>query len=93
MKKVLLLWDVKSRGSPATLFYRELRGYNYKTKSGKRHSEGVLDELPEDVWDFVSRSALLVEEEHVKKVLKVFKKYDSHLKWKKFVVKEEKEER
>ncbi|KXB06226.1 hypothetical protein AKJ53_01020 [candidate division MSBL1 archaeon SCGC-AAA382F02] len=90
MKKVLLLWDIKSKGSPATLFYRELRGYDYKTKSGKRHSEGILDELPEEVWDFVSRSALLVNKKHAEKVEKVFKKYDSCLKWKKFVVKEEK---
>ena len=89
MKKILILWDVKSRGSPATLFYRELRGYDYKTKSGKSHSEGILDELPDDCWNFVNRSALLVEEEHAKKVVKVFKKFDQHLKWRKFVVKEE----
>lgn len=87
--KVLLLWDIKSKGSKATLFYRELRGYDYKTKSGKRHSEGILDKLPEDVWDFVSRSALVVERNHARKVEKIFKKYDSHLKWKKFIVKEE----
>ena len=89
MAKILLLWDVKSKGTPATLFYRELRGYNYKTKSGKCHSDGILDELPEDVWDFVSRSALLVEKGHATKILKVFKKYDSHLEWKKFIVTEE----
>ncbi|MFP4005656.1 MAG: hypothetical protein ACLFUR_02935 [Candidatus Hadarchaeia archaeon] len=88
-EKVLLLWDIKSKGSKATLFYRELRGYNYKTKSGKRHSEGILDKLPEDVWDFVSRSALVVERNHARKVEKIFKKYDSHLKWKKFIVEEE----
>ncbi|KXA92266.1 hypothetical protein AKJ65_07825 [candidate division MSBL1 archaeon SCGC-AAA259E19] len=86
MGKILLLWDVKSRGSPATLFYRELRGYEYKTKSGKCHSDGILDELPEDCWDFVSRSALLIEEEHARRVEEVFKKFDRHLKWKKFVV-------
>lgn len=90
MKKILLLWDVKSRGSPATRFYRELRGYDYKTKSGKCHSQGILDELPDEVWDFVSRSALLVDKDHSSRVVKVFKKYDSHLKWKKFVVEGEK---
>lgn len=88
MKKVLLLWDIKSKGSKATLFYRELRGYDYKTKSGKRHSNGLLDELPRDVWDFVSRSALLINKKHATKVEKVFKKYDSHLRWKKFIVEE-----
>lgn len=88
MRKVLFLWDVKSRGTPATLFYRELKGYNYKTKSGKRHSEGLLDELPEEVWNFVCRSALLVEEEHAKEIANLFKRYDTHLNWKKFVVKE-----
>lgn len=88
MKKVLFLWDVKSRGTPATLFYRELKGYNYKTKSGKQHSEGLLDELPEEVWNFVCRSALLVEEKHAKEIAKLFKRYDTHLNWKKFIVKE-----
>lgn len=89
MTKILLLWDIKSKGSKATLFYRELRGYDYKTKSGKRHSDGILDELPEDVWDFVSRSALLIERKHASKIERVFKKYDSNLKWKKFIVEEE----
>lgn len=91
MNKILLLWDVKSRGSPATLFYRELRGYDYKTKSGKKHTEGILDELPEECWDFVSRSALLVEEKHATRIVKIFQKYDSHLRWKKFTVREEKD--
>ncbi len=89
MTKVLILWDIKSKGSKATLFYRDLRGYDYKTKSGKKHSEGILDELPEDKWNFVSRSALLIEKTHAKKVEKIFKKYDSHLKWRKFHVEEE----
>lgn len=89
MKKILLLWDVKTRGSPATLFYRELRGYNYKTKSGKCHSEGILDKLPDNGWDFVSRSALLVNKKHAPKVVKLFRKYDSHLKWKKYIVEDE----
>ncbi len=90
MKKILLLWDIKSKGSKATLFYRELRGYDYKTKSGKSHTDGVLDKLPDDVWDFVSRSALLVDKKYADKVEKVFKKYDSNLRWKKFVVMEKK---
>lgn len=87
-KKVLFLWDVKSRGSPATLFYRALRGYDYKTKSGKSHSDGILDELPKDGWDFVSRSALLVKRKHVLKVEKVFKEFDAHVEWKKFEIME-----
>ncbi|KXB05178.1 hypothetical protein AKJ49_01340 [candidate division MSBL1 archaeon SCGC-AAA382A03] len=86
MKKILLLWDIKSKGSKATLFYRELRGYDYKTKSGKCHSEGILDELPDEVWDFVSRSALLVDKKYASEVERIFEKYDSHLKWKKFIV-------
>ncbi|KXB00399.1 hypothetical protein AKJ48_00910 [candidate division MSBL1 archaeon SCGC-AAA261O19] len=90
MRKILLIWDVKSRGTPATSFYRELRGYDYKTKSGKCHTDGVLDELPEDVWDFVSRSALIVEKNHVKKIEKVFKKYGTHLEWVKYEVREKK---
>ncbi len=90
MERVLLLWDIKTKGSKATLFYRELRGYDYKTKSGKKHTDGILDEIPKDVWDFVNRSALLIDKDHAKKVERIFKKYDSHLKWKKFVVKREK---
>lgn len=89
MKKILLIWDLKSRGSKATLFYRELKGYNYKTKSGKKHTNGILDELPENVWDFINRSALLIDKKHAKKVEKVFRKHDSHLKWEKFVVERE----
>ena len=45
MRKTLLIWDVKSRGSPATLFYCALRGYDYLTEAGEGHSAGVLDEL------------------------------------------------
>lgn len=89
MKKVLYLWDIKSKGSEATLFYRELRGYDYKTKSGKRHTEGILDKLPDEVWDFVSRSALLIDRKHVSEIESIFEKYDSHLRWKKYIVKEE----
>lgn len=86
MAKVLLVWDVKTKGSPATRFYRELCGYDYETKKGKSHSNGVLDELPPDVWEFVSRSALTVERRHALKVVRVFKKFDTHVKWKKFEV-------
>lgn len=86
MKKVLFIWDVKSRGSPATLFYRALRGYNYKTKSGKSHSTGILDDLPEDAWDFVNRSALLVDKKYVLRIEKVFKRFDTHIDWKKYKV-------
>ncbi len=88
MVKILILWDIKSKGSKATCFYRDLKGYDYKTKSGKKHSDGILDELPQDVWDFVSRSALLIEKKHANEIEQVFKKYDSHLKWKKFKVEE-----
>ena len=84
--KVLLVWDVKSKGSPATRFYRELCGYDYVTKKGKSHSNGVLDELPPGVWEFVSRSALAVDRKHASKVVKVFKKFDTHVKWRKFEV-------
>jgi len=86
MRKVLLIWDVKSRGSPATLFYRALNGYDYPTKSGKNHSDGILDDLPEGVWEFVSRSALMVESKHANKVERVFKEFSMHVEWKKFEV-------
>ncbi len=86
MAKVLLVWDVKSRGSPATRFYRELCGYDYETKRGKTHTAGVLDELPDDDWEFVSRSALVVERRHSTKVVKIFKKYATHVEWRKFKV-------
>ncbi len=84
MVRVLLIWDVKTRGSPATRFYRDLSGYDYETKSGKSHTDGVLDELPGDGWEFVSRSALVVEERYESKVVKVFKDNSAHVEWKRY---------
>ncbi|MGQ9788630.1 MAG: hypothetical protein ACUVQM_04940 [Candidatus Hadarchaeaceae archaeon] len=89
MRKILLVWDVKSRGSPATLFYRALCGYDYETKSGRNHSPGILDEIPEDVWEFINRSTLLIEEGYAKMVERIFKEFTEHLVWYKFVVEEE----
>ncbi len=89
MRKILLVWDVKSRGSPATLFYRALSGYDYPTKAGQSHSPGILDELPEDVWEFISQSTLLIEEEYAKMVEKIFREFSVHLVWHRFVVEEE----
>jgi hypothetical protein len=89
MRRILLVWDVKSRGSPATLFYRALCGYDYQTKSGRSHSPGILDELPEDVWEFVNRSTLLIEEEYARMVERIFKEFDEHLIWRKFLVEAE----
>lgn len=86
MRKILIIWDVKTRGSPATLFYRALSGYDYPTKSGKSHSNGILDEIPDDVWKFVNRSTLLIEEEYAKLVEKIFKEFKEHLDWHKFEV-------
>ncbi|MCD6248338.1 MAG: hypothetical protein J7J17_02695 [Hadesarchaea archaeon] len=84
--KVLFVWDVKSRGSPATRFYRELCGYDYETIKGKSHSNGVLDELPKGKWEFVSRSALLVDERYASRVVSVFRKFDEYIEWKNFRV-------
>ena len=86
MKKILIIWDVKSRGSPATLFYRALSGYDYPTKAGHSHTPGILDELPEDVWEFISRSTLLIEEDYARMVEKIFKDFTEHLVWHKFLV-------
>ena len=82
----MLIWDVKSRGSPATLFYRALVGYDYPTKAGKNHSAGVLDEIPDDVWEFINRSALLIEQEYAEMVEKIFKEFNEHLRWHRFEV-------
>ena len=89
MRKVILVWDVKSRGSPATLFYRALKGYDYRTKTGRTHTPGILDELPEDVWEFVSQSTLLIEEEYARTVERIFKEFNEHLVWHRFLVEEE----
>jgi hypothetical protein len=86
MRKILLIWDVKSKGSPATFFYRALCGYDYPTKSGKSHSNGILDEIPDDVWEFINRSTLLIEEEYAKMVEKIFKEFNEHLDWYRFEV-------
>ena len=82
----MLIWDVKSRGSPATFFYRALRGYNYPTKMGKSHSSGVLDELPDGTWEFTSRSALLIDRVYAVKVERVFKEFKKHVVWHRFEV-------
>ncbi|MBA7597517.1 hypothetical protein ES703_04520 [subsurface metagenome] len=86
MRKILLVWDVKTRGSPATLFYRALSGYDYPTKAGRGHSAGVLDEIPDDVWEFINRSTLLIEEEYAMVVEKIFKEFSKHLVWHRFEV-------
>jgi len=86
MRKILLVWDVKVRGSPATRFYRALSGYDYSTKTGKSHSAGILDEIPDDVWEFVNRSTLLIEEEYAKLVEKIFKEFSTYLDWCRFEV-------
>lgn len=82
----MLIWDVKSRGSPATLFYRALRGYDYPTKAGRGHSAGVLDELPAGVWEFVSRSAMVVDIKYSGKVERVFREFNEHVLWRRFEV-------
>jgi hypothetical protein len=86
MRKILLVWDVKVRGSPATRFYRALSGYDYQTKEGKSHSTGILDEIPDDVWEFVNQSTLLIEEEYAKLVEKIFKEFSEYLNWCRFEV-------
>jgi hypothetical protein len=88
MAKVILLWDVKKRGSQATLFYRALRGYEYRIKGGRRHSPGILDRLPEECWRFVTRSSLLIEEEYAEEVERVFREFERILEWVKFRVAE-----
>ncbi len=86
MRKILLIWDVKTKGSAATLFYRALRGYNYSTKSGVVHSAGVLDEIPDEVWEFINRSTLLIEKEYARMVERILKEFSEHLIWHKFEV-------
>lgn len=86
MSKVLIVWDVKCRGTPATKFYRALFGYDYKTKSGTSHSSGILDEVPEDCWEFVNRSTLLIEKKYAEMVEEVFREFDEFLQWVKFEV-------
>ncbi|MDH5685482.1 MAG: hypothetical protein OEY73_03000 [Hadesarchaea archaeon] len=86
MRKILLVWDVKTRGSPATFFYRALRGYDYPTKAGRSHSAGILDEIPDDVWEFINRSTLLIEEEYAKMVEEIFKEFNKYLVWHRFEV-------
>lgn len=85
-KKVLIVWDLKARGSAATLFYRALSGYDYKTKEGRRHSPGILDELPGDAWEFINRSTLLIEEEYAELVEEVFREFEKYLNWFKFKI-------
>jgi len=86
MRKVLIVWDVKRRGTPATRFYRALFGYDYNTKRGTVHAPGVLDEIPDDCWEFVCRSALLIEKRYARLVEEVFREFEEFLKWMRFEV-------
>ena len=83
---MLIVWDVKCRGTPATRFYRALFGYDYRTKHGTAHSNGVLDEIPRECWEFVSRSALLIEKRYARLVEEVFREFEEVLKWMRFEV-------
>ena len=86
MPRILLIWDVKTRGTPATRFYRELSGYDYENKAGKSHTDGALDELPKESWEFVSRSVLSIEEGYETRVVKVFKDNSAHVEWKRYKI-------
>lgn len=88
MTKILIVWDVKARGTPATTFYRALFGYDYKTKAGRNHSSGALDELPDEAWELISQSTLLIEEEYAKIVEQIFREFARHLEWFRFEVAE-----
>ena len=89
MARILIVWDVKTRGSPATFFYRALKGYDYNTKAGRTHTPGVLDEMPEDAWEFVNQSTLLIEEEYARMVERIFKEFTEHLVWHRYLIEEE----
>ncbi len=86
MPKVLIVWDVKCRGTPATRFYRALFGYDYKTKNGIAHSNGVLDQIPRECWEFVNRSTLLIEKRYARLVEEVCREFEEVLKWMRFEV-------
>lgn len=86
VRKVLFIWDVKSEGSPLALFCRVLKGYNYETESGRSHSSGILDELPEGTWEIVGGNALVVEKKHAARVERLFKEFSAHVEWRKFEV-------
>jgi len=60
----------------------------FSNKEGRRHSPGILDQLPSDSWKFVNRSALLIEEEYVEFVERVFREFEKILEWVKFRVAE-----
>ena|GEM_PF-3992514 len=47
-----------------------------------------MDQLPSDSWKFVNRSALLIEEEYVEFVERVFREFEKILEWVKFRVAE-----
>lgn len=89
MSKILIIWDLKIKGTQATKFYRALFGYEYKTKRGTCHTPGILDDLPSDAWACINRSTLLIEEEFASTVGKVFREFNEILKWYMFRVKRE----
>lgn len=46
----------------------------------------MLDELPEGMWEFVSRSAMVIDIKYSGKVERVFKEFSEHVTWRRFEV-------
>ncbi len=80
MGEVLLVWDADSSSSRRRSFYRKLSGF----KTGGYSYEGVLDGLPDGSWDWLSGSALLVEEGAASEIRDLLEEFSRVLDWHEF---------
>lgn len=84
-EKVLVVWDAESGSSRRRAFYKKLSGYS----QGDYYYPGVLDELPEQSWNWINRSTLVVEKEEARKVRELLSEFDDVLDWHEFIVVEQ----
>lgn len=86
--RTLFVWDADTSSSRRRMFYKRLSGYS----QGGYTYEGVLDELPEESWNRINMSTLLVEG-NGQKLRELFEEFDEILDWHEFEVREKKEQR
>ncbi len=80
MSEVLFVWDADSSSSKRRSFYRRLSGY----KNGDYVYEGLLDDLPDEDWDWLNESTLLVKPEQADRIRGLLREFNDILRWHEF---------
>ncbi len=75
---MLFVWDAKTPSPERKTFYAKLSGYG--------GYEGVLREIPEGGFRWVSGSAILVAKEHAPKLRALLSSYGNVIRWHEFSV-------